>query len=80
MSCAALQSSLTASSSPIIMRAHGCAASPANASQPRPDGTTFAPTWQSADEAVVSAHRAETPSPRRADVLEEDALDGSPAQ
>ena len=42
------QSSPTACSSPMIIRARPDSASRAKAAQPDPDGTTFAPTWQSA--------------------------------
>ncbi len=58
------------------MRAPLRAAASANAAQPRPDGTTFAPTWHSASSrrvAVRDGREAAEPAPR--DVLEEDALD-----
>ncbi len=72
---AASQSSATAPSSPITMRARPDAAARAKAAQPRPDGTTFAPTWQSAVSHPFVAERREPPEPAPGDVLEEDALD-----
>src|SRR6266508_553526 len=53
---AAAQSSFTAPSSPMIIRACPRAVASANAPQRSPDGTTFAPTWQSA------ARRSPSPS------------------
>ena len=40
-----------------------------------PDGTTFAPTWQSATSAPSLLERGEAAEPAPRDVLEEDALD-----
>ncbi len=59
----------------MIMRACPRAVASANALQLSPDGTTFAPTWQSAIEPVVALERGEAAEPAARDVLEEDALD-----
>src|SRR6266545_2267197 len=63
---AAAQSSFTAPSSPMIIRACPRAVASANAPQRSPDGTTFAPTWQSAARRSPSPSAVNRPSPRRA--------------
>ena len=71
----AAQSSPTDPSSPISMRARLRDVTSANASQPRPEGTTFAPTWQSATIRPRSSTALKRPEPAAGDVLEEDPLD-----
>src|SRR4051794_1071705 len=63
----AAQSSPTARSSPITIRERLRAAASAKRSQASPDGTMFAPTWQSAvTRPSRSAAATNRPSPRRA--------------
>jgi hypothetical protein len=50
----------------MIMRAWPSAVASANAAQLSPDGTTFAPTWQSATSASSRSSAEKRPSPRRA--------------
>ena len=59
----------------MIIRACPRAVASANEPQLSPDGTTFAPMWQSATKPLVALERGEATEPAPRDVLEEDALD-----
>ena len=72
---AACHRSVTALSSPISMRACPPRTDSANAPQPRPDGTTFAPRWQSASRRSPRSSPRKRPSRAPRGVLEENALD-----
>src|SRR5207244_2977346 len=61
-------------------RARPPAAARAKAPHPRPDGTTFAPTWQSAVSRPFSASAEKRPSPRRATSSRKTRSTGSSAQ
>src|SRR2546421_3193116 len=60
------QSSSTARSSPMIIRAWPRTVASAKTAQLTPEGTTFAPTWQSATSLPSSRSPEKRPRPRRA--------------
>src|SRR5690348_14064404 len=73
-------SSVTGASSPMIIRARPRIVTSPKRAQSRPDGTTFAPTWQSASSRPLSAKAENLPSPRRATSSRKTRSTGSSAQ
>src|SRR6266508_1608775 len=79
-SARSFQSSFTARSSPMIIRARPRAATSAKRPQSAPEGTTFAPTWQRAVSRPLSANAVNRPSRRRATSSRKTRSTGSSAQ
>src|SRR5436305_1282123 len=76
----AAQSSVTGRSSPMIIRGRPREATSANRPHSAPEGTTFAPTWQSAVSRRSSAKAVNRPNPRRATSSRNTRSTGSSAQ